>query len=75
MSSCPVENTCPLIDKVINLCNKIQSEEDLDIISNCVDDIMTIMEKIREANSDLRSWGEELYEIIQKSVDLLYDVL
>ena len=63
--NCPPEprETCPFIDKVIELCNK---SEDLD------SDVFRILEVIRAANADLRKracFYEERAEYYESELD------
>ena len=53
-------NTCPLIDAAISeICDS--SPEDLDL-----NNFRTLMERIRDANSNLRSEAERLEEVATK---------
>jgi chromosome segregation ATPase len=72
-SKCPVGYTCRSIDSVINVLksldvkyllrlDKEDLEEELRYLSDQMEASEKIMEEIRSANSDLRTWGEELYE-------------
>lgn len=53
----PVNNTCPLIDEVIAILDKIDTEDKSEIR-----EANELMEKIRDANSTLREWGNGQYE-------------
>lgn len=66
--SAPIGITCPDIDSVI--CD----------IDRCVDTLSAIassrglLEKLREANATLRSWGEEMEERAEKAEDALAEM-
>lgn len=53
-----VENTCPKIDEVISFINSIVIPEDS---YHSKEDIIAIMERIRESNVELRNFGNQNY--------------
>lgn len=58
----PVGNTCPWIDEAIYVleqskCYWNESE---------VDNAVKALEKVRDANSELRDWGNELYRRVEE---------
>lgn len=83
ITSCPVGHTCPIIDSVINTISNVVSEmkyelkqnESLENLEHWIYylELLTLksseIEEIREANSELRSWGEELYNIASESLE------
>ena len=70
----PIGNTCPLIDSIINRMEQSKSEaeyirrdtdnynDEVSVISYELDSAISEMEDIRDANSELREWGNEEYE-------------
>lgn len=52
----PVKETCPLIDDVKSVLFYLNDGETPDI-----KDALDLLEKIRDANSKLREWGNEQY--------------
>lgn len=62
--SCPVDYTCPIIDKVIAFINEAKSKMvNYDALADLIGDegnaVIELMEEIRSANGDIRAWGEE----------------
>ena len=55
----PVGHTCPLIDKVISFLYSIDCEE---VQQNDIKTCINVLEEIRSANDQLRTWGNELYK-------------
>lgn len=55
----PVPQTCPLIDNVISIVDTIYRYYEAVTIKE-KEEIESVMEKIRKANSDLREWGNEM---------------
>jgi predicted nucleic acid-binding Zn-ribbon protein len=53
-----INNTCPLIDDVINAINDVDWSD-----NNHYDEksLIAILEKIRTANSNLRVWGNDMH--------------
>jgi chromosome segregation ATPase len=74
----PVKNTCPIIDDVIRYIESFREE-----LGNEENDIdfhfaLGVMEDIRSANSELRDWGNSLYDDlhhVEKERDNLIDEL
>jgi len=59
----PIGNTCPIIDTVINWIESIDWDENNDEQTEYKiqsKEIVAEMEKIRQANTKLRQWGNEL---------------
>lgn len=68
----PVPNTCPLIDKVVSFVESVPDEEGITTMDRLMgrcekSNSLDLLEKIREANSELRSWGNENH---RKAFDL-----
>ena len=55
----PVGHTCPLIDRVISFLDSIDCEE---VHPNDIKTYINVLEEIRSANDQLRTWGNELYK-------------
>lgn len=70
----PIGNTCPMIDEVVSFLNGIQwNEEEADLKSQAIQ-ALEILEKIRNANSTLREWGNEEFkekEYFEKEISQL----
>lgn len=54
----PVKNTCPMIDEVISVFDEVDFS---DTDYKTQEEAIYVMEKIREANSSLREWGNEMH--------------
>lgn len=80
--SAPVKNTCPDIDKALNLIEhamrvisrrskEISSRSDEDDvlweILGKIEDVPSILEDLRKDNDALRSWGHELEEQLESA--------
>lgn len=57
----PVGHTCPWIDEAIEVLN----DSECSYNSNQVCSAIKALEKVRSANDELRSWGNELYAKIE----------
>lgn len=78
----PVGNTCPKINVVISI---LENDVVFDEETGGPHEAIKIMEEIREANLELRNWGNELYrekeaaekeiEQLQRQVEALDDEL
>ena len=55
-----IDNTCPKIDRVISLIDSFDPEDEA-VISD-LQDALILMQEIREANANLREWGNEQYD-------------
>lgn len=55
----PVGHTCPLIDSVISF---VENNTDNGVSEIEKKEIIEVLEKIRSANDQLRTWGNELYK-------------
>ena len=58
----PVPYTCPMIDEIISAIDSNEWEETYWTKK----DLIETMEKIRKANDSLRSWGNDLYDDLEK---------
>ena len=61
----PVPHTCPLIDGAISYIESIDWNMDEKDERDLFDDgkkVIEILEKVRQANSALRDWGNDLYK-------------
>jgi FtsZ-binding cell division protein ZapB len=59
----PIGHTCPMIDEVISYISSIDfdlNDESEVLLNDGGIDAVKTLEKIREANSTLRSWGNEM---------------
>lgn len=69
--SVPISHTCPKIDEYI------RELEDMNSGDNCPREIVELaveaLEYLRECNSKLRSWGEDIEEELSKEIDNLRD--
>jgi DNA repair ATPase RecN len=68
----PIKNTCPNIDKRISELNSIKKD-----LRNSMDDIDSIineLEDLRASNSELRDWGREEAETVDKLEDENYEL-
>lgn len=61
----PVPQTCPKIDNVISIITDIYRADE-PITKGELQNIEKLMEEIRSANSTLREWGNEQYEIAEE---------
>ncbi len=65
----PVEYTCPKINQVIRFLKSIAWDEndkdEKDFCDEC-QDILNIMEEIRQDNEKLRQWGNDEYKHREK---------
>jgi hypothetical protein len=77
--SAPVKHTCPDIDALINSVRellKIADNSDESIAEDAcylLKDFEWKLEKLRDSNSSLRSWGEELESEVDKLEGILND--
>jgi len=55
----PIGHTCPLINKVIDFLNSIDSN---DVSESEIEATIAVLEEIRSANDTLRTWGNEMYK-------------
>ncbi len=74
----PVRHTCPDIDKLksyieqaVKECKKDydsldQAKDGFDIINYWIDDIPNELERLRDANSSLRDWGNALLDKVKE---------
>lgn len=89
MDYAPIKHTCPDINKVIKWLNAAIDEannglkiEDIDDIKATfkeilyhLDGIESLVEDLRDSNSELRDWGNDLYERNQELEQQLEDLL
>lgn len=54
----PVSHTCPWIDEAIEVLENSECSYNTDVVNSAI----KALEKVRSANDELRSWGNELYE-------------
>jgi len=77
----PIKNTCPKIDSIIDRMEKVKqeaeyinnnpNEDSSQESSTIIDEIFEAikeMEEIREANSKLRDWGNDLAEELDEAI-------
>lgn len=69
----PVDHTCPTIDAVIEDVKYLISGED-DVPEDLIDTIIENIEKIRDANHQLREWGCERDEEATKNSNIIDDL-
>lgn len=65
----PVRYTCPMIDEIISAIDSVEWDEEYWTKKELIE----TMENIRHANDLLRSWGNDLYEKLQKLENQLDD--
>ena len=81
----PCGNTCPSIDNIIarinsaeeSIDNALSSTSDDYIVSDLasalkdLNGLEAILEELRQNNSDLREWGKNLADVVDKIKDIL----
>jgi hypothetical protein len=69
----PVEETCPMLDELMDAI-KMNDWEHHRVTKN---DLLQMIEQLRSANHELRSWGRKLYcqnqELIKENLQLQKD--
>lgn len=60
----PVDYTCPLIDEVISFIEDLDGEC---VSGYSVRSMVNVLEKIRKANTELREWGNDMYQELEDS--------
>lgn len=67
----PVSHTCPMINEVISVLESLNWD---DCSWYRKEDVIDIMEKIREANDKLRCWGNEKHEECEELEGRIYEL-
>ncbi len=63
----PVSYTCPWIDEAIDVLQKSECGYNTDVVNSAIKSL----EKVRSANDELRSWGNELYnEVVELKAEV-----
>ena len=67
----PVSYTCPMINKVISVLESLNWD---DCSWYRKEDVIDIMEEIRDANDKLRCWGNEKHEECEELEDRIFEL-